>query len=138
MIDGWLFPPNSVAPRCTWPKSQYRNPLGCSCGVVAASSRGSLLDSKERATQEGMKHAYLGWIDRDGLKGFQPETESVDRFLNRLRHQHDRNMVGIWSVLDTEVIDAIGTNLCHLRDHRAVSRHDPGAIRDQLHAGRDT
>ena len=42
-----------------------------------------------------MKQAYLGWIDRDGLKGFQPETESVDRFLNRLRHQHDRNTVGI-------------------------------------------
>lgn len=54
-----------------------------------------------------MKHAYLGWIDRDGLKGFQPETESVDRFLNRLRHQHDRHTVGIWSVLDTEVLDTI-------------------------------
>ena len=66
-----------------------------------------LLDSPNRATQEGMKQAYLGWIDREGLKGFQPETESVDRFLNRLRHQHDRNTVGIWSVLDTEVIDAI-------------------------------
>ncbi len=54
-----------------------------------------------------MKHAYLGWIDRDGLKGFQPETESVDRFLNRLRHHHDRHTVGIWSVLDTEVLETI-------------------------------
>ena len=53
-----------------------------------------------------MKHAYLGWIDRDGLKGFQPETESVDRLLSRLRQQ-DRNMIGIWSVLDTDVLDAI-------------------------------
>ena len=66
-----------------------------------------MLDSKKRATQEGMKQAYLGWIDRDGLKGFQPETESVDRFLNRLRHQHDRNTVGIWSVLDSDVLDSI-------------------------------
>ena len=54
-----------------------------------------------------MKHAYLGWIDREGLKGFQPETESVDRLLNRLRQQHDRNTVGIWSVLDTEVLETI-------------------------------
>lgn len=54
-----------------------------------------------------MKHAYLGWIDRDGLKGFQPETESVDRFLNRLCWQHDLNRVGIWSVLDTDVRDTV-------------------------------
>lgn len=54
-----------------------------------------------------MKHAYLGWIDREGLKGFQPETESLDRFLNRLRWQQDRHRVGIWSVLDTEVRDTI-------------------------------
>lgn len=58
-----------------------------------------------------MKHAYLGWIDREGLKGFQPETESVDRFLNRLRQQHDRHTVGIWSVLDSEVLDTIQTLL---------------------------
>ena len=54
-----------------------------------------------------MLHAYLGWIDHEGLKGFQPETESVDRFLIRLRQQLDRNTVGIWSVLDTEVRDTI-------------------------------
>ena len=70
-------------------------------------SNGRLLDSKNRATHEGMKHAYLGWIDREGLKGFQPETESVDRFLIRLRQQLDRNTVGIWSVLDTEVLDSV-------------------------------
>ena len=58
-----------------------------------------------------MKHAYLGWIDRDGLKGFQPETESVDRFLNRLRQQQNRQTIGIWSVLDAEVIEAIQTLL---------------------------
>jgi len=58
-----------------------------------------------------MKHAYLGWIDREGLKGFQPETDSVDRLLNRLRQQHDRDTVGIWSVLDTEVLDTIQTLL---------------------------
>ena len=54
-----------------------------------------------------MKHAYLGWIDREGLKGFQPETESVDRLLNRLRQQHDRDTVSIWSVIDTEVLETI-------------------------------
>lgn len=53
-----------------------------------------------------MKHAYLGWIDRDGLKGFQPETESVDRFLQRLRHA-DNRFIGIWTVLDSEACDAI-------------------------------
>ena len=35
-----------------------------------------------------MKHAYLGWIDREGLKGFQPETESVDRFLNMVTQRY--------------------------------------------------
>lgn len=53
-----------------------------------------------------MKHAYLGWIDHDGLKGFQPETEFVDRFLHRLRQQNNR-LVGIWTVLDSETRDTV-------------------------------
>lgn len=75
--------------------------------LPAPTTDSRLLGSKNRATQEGMKHAYLGWIDCEGLKGFQPETESVDRFLIRLRQQLDRNTVGIWSVLDTEVLDSV-------------------------------
>lgn len=53
-----------------------------------------------------MKHAYLGWIDIEGLKGFQPETEAVDRFLNRLRHW-DHTAIGIWTVLDSQTRDTI-------------------------------
>ncbi len=31
----------------------------------------------------------------------------MDRFINRLRCQNNRDTIGIWSVLDTEVRDAI-------------------------------
>lgn len=51
-------------------------------------------------------HAYLGWADRYGLKGFQPETESAQRrFTSNLNHRHDR--VAVWIVLDTSALHAI-------------------------------
>lgn len=63
-----------------------------------------------------MMHAYIGWADRDGLKAFQPETESAQRRFSRNFDQHlDR--VAVWTVLDTAALQAI-ESLLQAADYR--------------------
>ena len=53
-----------------------------------------------------MMHAYLGWADQNGLRAFQPETESAPRRLTRNTElRSDR--VAVWMVLDTAASHAI-------------------------------
>ena len=53
-----------------------------------------------------MMHVYLGWADCDGLKSFQPETDSTQRRYTQLVRDHNQR-VAVWSVLDSSVLATI-------------------------------
>ncbi len=57
-----------------------------------------------------MMHVYLGWADSEGLRFFQPETDStLRRFAQLLQHDHRR--VAVWSVLDSTALAAVNSLL---------------------------
>ena len=57
-----------------------------------------------------MQHAYLAWLDINGLRGFVPESEANLLSLNR-RLEWDQQLAVIWSVVDSSVVEAVNTLL---------------------------